>query len=114
MTTFTLTTPVTVGDLNNPRTVTALAITSVWYTSTPDLALGGTGELDITLTETTTGWQETITYRDSSMLDMWNAVVTAPAGQTLGDTIAQAIFAKLIADSKLPAGTLSTTVTATT
>jgi hypothetical protein len=106
-TTFTLTTPVTVGDLSNPRTVTALAITSIWFTVTPDLAQIGTGELDITLTEPTNGWQETISYRDASVLAFFAQIAPPPpAGATVEDVMCSLLFAKLIADGKLPAGTL--------
>lgn len=108
-TVFTLTTPVTVGDLSNPRIVTALAITSIWFTTTPDLAPGGTGELDITLTETTNGWQETITYRDASVLAFFGQPApTLPSGATYEDVMAGAVFSKLIADGKLPPGTVAT------
>jgi hypothetical protein len=53
----------------------------------------------LTLTDPKTGAQESISYQDASVLAMW---------KTIGDTIAQAVFAKLIADGKLPAGTLAT------
>jgi hypothetical protein len=114
-TVFTLTAPVTVGDLSNPRTVTALAITSIWFTTTPDLAPGGTGELDITLTETTNGWQETITYRDASVLAFFGQPApTLPSGATYEDVMSGAVFAKLIADGKLPPGTVATVANAST
>lgn len=99
MTTYTLTTPITLGTLANPVTVSSLELTTLQYTSTPALAPIGTGTLAVTLTDPKTGAQESIAYQDASVLALW---------QTIGDTIAQAIFAKLIADGKLPAGTLAT------
>lgn len=98
--TFTLTTPLLVGDLVNRVTVNSLQITSLWYSSTPDLAPSGTGELEITLTDPISGWQTKVSYQDASVLSMW---------QMIGDNVAQALFAKLIADGKLPPGTVSTT-----
>lgn len=114
-TTFTLATPATVGDLSNPRTVTALKITSIWFTSTPDLAPTGTGELDITLTETSNGWQETIAYKDASVISFFaQAAPAPPSGGTVEDVMCGLLFDKLIADGKLPAGTLTTVATPTT
>jgi hypothetical protein len=106
-TVFTLTTPVAVGNLSNPRTIAALAITSIWFTTTPDMAQLGTGELDITLTETKNGWQETITYKDASVLTFFAQTAPAyPNGSSVEDIICGLLFAKLIADGKLPAGVL--------
>jgi hypothetical protein len=99
MVTYTLTTPITVGTMAQPVTISSLQLTTLAYTSTPALAQIGTGVLSVTLTDPTTGAQETVTYKDASVIAMW---------QTIGDTIAQAVFAKLIADAKLPAGTLAT------
>ena len=100
--TFTLTTPLTVASSLGGAsiTVTSLQITSLWYTSTPGVAPLGTGELEITLTDPATGWQETISYQDVSDLTLWQAI---------GDNMAQALFTKLIADGKLPDGTVSAT-----
>ena len=105
---FTLETPVNVGTLTDPVTVSALRVTSVWFSTTPQLAPIGAAELDITLTETTNGWQETITYKDASVLEFFaQSAPTPPAGATYEDVMAAAVFSKLIADGKLPAGTLS-------
>jgi hypothetical protein len=98
--TFTLSAPLTVGDLTDRRTINSLRITSLWYSSTPDLAPSGTGELEITLTEPDTGKQHKVCYQDASVLLMWRII---------GDTVVQALFAKLIADGKLPDGALSVT-----
>lgn len=109
-TVFTLTTPLTVGSLGNSVTVSALAITSVWYTSTPKMAPIGTGQLYITLTETGNGWQETIKYNDATVISFLATAAVAPAsGAAFSDVVSAAIFAKLVADGKLPAGTVTTT-----
>jgi hypothetical protein len=110
VTTYTLTTPVTLGALANPITVAALAITSIRFTSTPALAPGGTGELDITVTETTNGWQETVSYKDASVLSFFAQAAPAPqTGATVEDIMCGLLFAKLIADGQLPPGVVSTT-----
>jgi hypothetical protein len=98
--TFTLTTPFQTGSFEAPITVTSLQITEVYYSSTPALAPIGTGTLNITLTDPATGWQYQAKYQDASVLTLW---------QTIADPIAQSIFAKLIADGKLPPGTLAPT-----
>lgn len=109
MTTFTLTTPFTTGGLSNSITVTSLQITDVWFASIPQLAPIGTGELEITLTDPVSGWQEQITYQDASVLAFFASPATAPpSGATYSDVISIALFSKLIADGKLPPGTVST------
>ena len=109
-TVFTLTTPSNVGSIGSPVTVAALAITGVSYTSTPKMAPIGTGQLVITLTETTNGWQETIRYADATVISfLATAAVAPPTGAAFSDVVSAAIFAKLIADGKLPAGTVTTT-----
>jgi hypothetical protein len=107
-TTYTLTTPVTVGTMSSPISVAALQITGVAYSSTPALAQIGTGTLQVTLTDPESGWQEQINYADATVLTLWASAQSAAAGTELGDIVAQAVFAKLIADGKLPAGTVGT------
>jgi hypothetical protein len=108
--TFTLTTPVNVGTLTSPVNVSSLAITAVSFSTTPALAPLGTAELSITLTDPVSGWQETIDYQDASVLAFFaQAAPTPAAGATMEDVMASAVFGKLIADGKLPAGSLSTT-----
>jgi hypothetical protein len=109
--TFTLATPVNVGSLNQPLTVSSLQLTGLLYTSTPMLAPIGTGDLQVTLTDPVSGAQETINYQDATVLSLWETVPTPTSGQQLGDIVAQTVFAKLIADGKLPAGTLSASTT---
>ena len=56
-TTYKLTTPINLGTLTSPTVVNELKITSLWMTTTPGLAPLGSGEVEVTLTETTSGWQ---------------------------------------------------------
>ncbi len=108
-TTFVLTTPVNVGTLTAPVNVSSLRITGVVFTTTPALAPIGTGELTVTLTDPVSGWQEVIEYQDASVLAFFAQAAPAPAaGATMEDIMSQALFAKLIADAKLPAGTVTT------
>lgn len=108
MVTFTLTTPATVGSLGAPVTLRSLQITGINSSLTPPLAPVGTGILELTLTDPTSGWQETISYRDASVPALW-ALLQSPAANTkLEDIVGMALFSKLIADGKLPAGSLST------
>ena len=107
---FTLTTPVNVGTLTQPVVVSSLTVTGVWFSTTPALGPIGAAELSVTLTDPASGWQETVDYCDSSVPTFFaQAAPTPPSGATYEDVIAAAVFSKLIADSKLPAGTLTTT-----
>jgi hypothetical protein len=106
---FTLATPMQVG-LTDDRIVRALVISSIWFSNTPQLGAAGTGELEITLTETTNGYQTTITYGDASVIEFFNQAAPA-AGATVQDVMSGLLFNKLIADGKLPPGTLTTTST---
>jgi hypothetical protein len=98
-TTYALATPLTFGTLANPISISSLQLTNINLATTPDLAPLGMGTLTLTLTDPKSGAQETVTYRDASVLDLWH---------TIGDFVSKAVFAKLIADGKLPAGTLNT------
>ncbi len=109
-TTYTLTTPVNVGTLTSPVNVSSLRVTTVYFSTTPDLAPLGTAELSVTLTDPVSGWQETIEYQDASVLAFFaQAAPTPAAGATMEDIMSQALFAKLVADNKLPAGTVTIT-----
>lgn len=107
MVAYTLTTPVTVGGLSSPVAISSLNVTSVWMSTTPALAPSGTAELDVTLTDPVSGYQQTITYQDATVLSFLAAASTAPAGTALQDIVAVAALTKLQADGKLPAGTIS-------
>ena len=110
MVTYTLTTPVNVGTLTQPVAVSSLKVTGVGFSTTPALAPLGTAELSITLTDPVSGWQEMIDYKDASVLTFFAQVApTPPTGATYEDVMAAAVLTKLIADGKLPAGTLTTT-----
>ncbi len=108
MITFTLATPFQVGTMTKPVTVSALQVTGMNFTKTPALAQLGTGLLAITLTDPVSGWQEQITYQDATIPTIFQfAIASADVGVTVEDTIAKMLLAKLVADSKLPAGTIS-------
>jgi hypothetical protein len=107
---FTLTTPVNVGTLTTPVVVSSLKVTAVWFSTTPQLAPIGAAELDITLTDPASGWQETVVYNDASVMTFFaTPAPVPPTGATYEDVMATAVVSKLIADGKLPPGTLSTT-----
>lgn len=108
MKTYTFTTPLQLATgLSSSVTIKSVQVTAMNFNQTPKLAQLGTGELDITLTDPDTGWQETISYRDASVLTFWQSEVTPVAGATFQDLAAEALFAKLSDDGKLPAGTLA-------
>jgi len=106
MTTYTFATPVSIGNLTDPMMISSVQVTGIAYTSTPSLAPIGTGQLSILLTDPGNGGQQTINYMDASVLAFWAGLVSATS-EKLGDVISGAIFAKLISDGKLPAGTIS-------
>src|SRR5579863_4164214 len=108
-TTYTLTTPVNVGTLTAPVNVASLRVTGVNLSTTPALAPIGTAQLTVILTDPVSGWQETVSYQDASVVAFFaQAAPTPTAGQTMQDVMAQAILTKLVADGKLPAGTITT------
>src|ERR1700731_692302 len=114
MVTYTFATPVAVGGLGNPITIRALQVTNIWMSTTPALAPIGTAELDVTLTDPVSGFQETISYQDATVLTFLAEVPTAPTGTALQDVVAVAALAKLQADGKIPAGTASISAATTT
>lgn len=108
MITFKLTTPVNVGTLTTPISVSSLAVTGVTFSTTPALAQVGTAELAVTLTDTVSGWQETVRYLDASVVTFFSQPApTPPAGATMQDVMAAAIFGKLLADGALGAGSFA-------
>lgn len=109
VTVFKLETPANVGTLTVPISVSSLAVTGVTFSTTPALAPIGVGELKVTLTDTESGWQETIRYQDASVLAFFEQAAPTPAsGETMHDIMSRAIFIKLVADGKVPAGTIAT------
>jgi hypothetical protein len=109
MVTYTLATPVSVGTIGASVTISSLQVTSVWMSTTPALAPIGTAELDVTLTDPVSGFQETVVYQDATVLTFLAEAPTAPTGTALRDVVALAALAKLQADGKIPAGTTSIT-----
>lgn len=108
MVTFVLTNPVTVGDLGAQQTVRSVTLTGFKYNANPELAPLGAAELDLILTADS-GFQHTVKYRDATATALWNTLVPATApGKPFGDLVANGVFQKLIADGKLPAGTVTT------
>lgn len=91
--------------MSSPVTVASLQVSGITVTTTPALAPIGTGLLTITLKDPVSGWLETIQYQDSSVLDFWTTA--SPGGSTFADVVAIAALNKLVADGKLPAGTIS-------
>jgi hypothetical protein len=107
MITFQLNTPVNVGTLTAPVNVARLRVTGVAFSTTPALAPLGTAELLVTLTDTDSPWQEVIRYADSSVLDFFATLAPVPPpGATYEDIMSVAVLQKLIADGRLPVGTL--------
>lgn len=95
---FELVTPVTVDPLGTPRTISCLALTGIKFTTTPDLAPLGSGELKVTLTDPDSGYQAECSYTDATVLEAWEEAFAA--------TVVTTIFNKLVADKKLPAGSI--------
>src|SRR5689334_14351645 len=91
---YTLTTPVTIGDLANLITVDELELKSISLTFDPLQPV-----LSIVLVHPTSGWQHVVTYTDSSAVQFW-----AQALASQFDAIAAAAIQKLVDDGKLPAG----------
>lgn len=106
---YTFTTPLTMGGMTAPLTVESLQMTGFSCGSFPGSPT--VGALSITLTDPGSGFQTVVLYQDSTVPAFWQAAAVAPAtGDTLEDTITKAIFAKLVADAKVPPGVLSTFV----
>lgn len=109
MQTYTFATPQTITTgIGQSVTVKSVQLTALNFSTTPALAPMGTGTLSVTLTDPVTGYQQTFSYGDSSVLTFWETAAVAPdAGDQFRDTVDKAVFSKLIADGKLPAGALS-------
>jgi len=108
MTTYNLATPVLIGTLGNQTAVSSLQVTGILWTSTPQLAPLGSGDLSVTLTDPASGYQETVRYQDASVLDLWASLQSPAANTAFGDIVSAAILAKLVADGKLPPGNIVT------
>lgn len=106
---YTLTTPLTVvsNSVSAPAVkVTALEITGISMNARPALAPIGNGDLTITLTDPTSGFQQAVKTAFSP--DAFWASVTVATGQSIQDALHTALFGLLNSNNLLPAGTLST------
>jgi hypothetical protein len=95
---YTLTTPVTVGDLSNPITVDKLEVASISMNFEPFYSDKGTAILSVVLVHRASGYKMNIVYQDASALEFW---------QSHSATLEADVFSMLMADGKLPAGTVS-------
>lgn len=96
---YALTNPITVGDLQHQITVDKLELASISLNFEPFYADGGTAILSVVLVHRASGYRVNVVYQDASALAFW---------QQHSATLESDVFSKLIADGKLPAGTLST------
>lgn len=96
---YTLATPTTVGDLQHQTVIDKLEIASISMNFEPLYSDNGTAILSVMLVHRESGYKMNVVYSDASALAFW---------QAHQGTLGPDAFAKLIADSKLPAGTLST------
>src|SRR5690242_17959659 len=97
---YTLETPIMVGDLTSSIKVSSLKLVSVSVNYEDVYTKGGTAVLSICLVDPDSGYPVNVVYQDASALEM---------AQTIEAQIGAELFQKLIADRKLPAGTLSDT-----
>jgi hypothetical protein len=98
---YTLTNPITVGDLTNPITVDKLELASISLNFEPIYSDTGKAILSIVLVHRASGYKVNIVYNDATALNFWNALNTASS------VVTKAAFTKMTADGKLPAGTLA-------
>jgi hypothetical protein len=102
---YTLTTPITIGDLTSSLTVSSLKLTSISLNFEDAYTQDGIAVLSICLADPVSGYPVNVVYQDASALSM---------AQTIEAQIGAELFQKLIVDGKLPAGTLADTVATTT
>lgn len=98
---YTLTNPITVGDLTNPLLVDKLELSAISLNFEPERTITGTAILSIVMVHRASGYKVNIVYSDATALAFWTALNTA------NSLVTKAVFAKLTADGKLPAGTLA-------
>jgi hypothetical protein len=97
MKTYTLQTPITLN-VGSQASVKSLQLASVSFNFENAYAGKGKAVLSVVLEDPATGYKQNIVYEDDSALALW---------QRLETSIESAVFAKLTADNKLPAGTVS-------
>jgi hypothetical protein len=98
--TFTLSTPIQVGDLTNPILIDKLELSSVSFNFEPERSSQGTAILSVVLVHRPSGYKHNVVYDDSSALEFWKHI------EQEEEVISKEVLGKLIADGKLPAGTL--------
>ena len=94
---YKLNTPATVGDLTNPLTIDEFELHSISMTFDPQNPV-----LSVVLEHKASGWKHVVTYTDSTAVEFW-----ARAYNDEFDFLHGAVLKKLIADGKLPLGTLA-------
>jgi len=87
--------------LTNPITVNALELSAVSLNFEPERSSNGVAILSIVLVHRASGYKFNIVYNDATALAFWTALNTASS------VVTKAVFAKLTADGKVPAGTLA-------
>ena len=95
---------ISVGDLNKSITVSSLKLTSISLNYQDVYSKNGTAILSICLVDPVSNYPVNVVYQDASALSM---------AQTIEAQIGAELFQKLIADGKLPAGTLADTASTT-
>jgi hypothetical protein len=98
---YTLTNPVTVGDLSHLLTIDKLELASVSLNFEPVYSNKSTAILSIVLVHRASDYKMNIVYQDAAALAFWTNL------DTINSVVTKALFAKLTADGKLPAGTLA-------
>jgi len=107
MVTFTLATPTTTGELGSQKTVTSLQIAAFGINFKPEVAALGEAEMHVAVTDPKSGYLQRFQYKDKTIPAFWASTPNVPAGLNLGDALSEGIFQKLLADGKIPAGTIS-------
>jgi argininosuccinate synthase len=98
MKTYIFETPVKIGDPFNPITITQMQLASIAINFENHYAGQGKAILSIVLEDLVSGYKQNIVYESPDAMQFWLAQEAS---------LEQAVFDKLIADQKLPQGTLS-------
>lgn len=101
---YILTNPFIVGDLQHQHLVDSLVIGSIAIDMDPTRPATDPCVLSLMLVHAESGYKANIVYRDQEALDFWRSIVEGG-----NDVVTRALFRKLIADGKLPQGTLNET-----
>ncbi len=89
--------PATIGDLANPVLIEELELFSMSMTFDPEEPV-----LSVVLIHRTSGWKHVVTYTDPTAVEFWAHLYEAEF-----DFLRRAVLQKLVADGKLPPGTLA-------